>query len=266
MERKSLVAALALTVLPAFTASAATTFSFAGTLEGSNFGTFAAPFDLSPGTYDLSALGRFSLNFFFGPELTFSTMDIVTPLDQVAVKITPFAPRRREPRFCSDVLQRRYIYTALELTNSALWSLLFVATPDGENSFYEELTPEGPGFGNYLALSPVVPEPSTWTMMLLGFAGLGFVGYRASRKSAKVPLEQRRVAEILSPLASASRTRYGARLGPTARWPQIKHGYRPAKMKPVTADRSGSGGKGRRTERVSLCVHSGFVLSETAGA
>ncbi len=92
MERKSLVAALALTVLPAFTASAATTFSFAGTLEGSNFGTFAAPFDLSPGTYDLSALGRFSLNFFFGPELTFSTMDIVTPLDQVAVKITPFAP------------------------------------------------------------------------------------------------------------------------------------------------------------------------------
>jgi hypothetical protein len=28
-----------------------------------------------------------------------------------------------------------------------------------------------------------VPEPSTWAMMLLGFAGLGFVGYRASRRS-----------------------------------------------------------------------------------
>jgi hypothetical protein len=27
-----------------------------------------------------------------------------------------------------------------------------------------------------------VPEPSTWAMMLLGFAGLGFAGYRASRK------------------------------------------------------------------------------------
>jgi len=24
----------------------------------------------------------------------------------------------------------------------------------------------------------VVPEPSTWAMMLLGFAGLGFTGYR----------------------------------------------------------------------------------------
>ena len=29
-----------------------------------------------------------------------------------------------------------------------------------------------------------VPEPSTWAMMLLGFAGLGFAGYRASRKAA----------------------------------------------------------------------------------
>ena len=30
---------------------------------------------------------------------------------------------------------------------------------------------------------PPIPEPSTWAMMLLGFAGLGFAGYRASRKS-----------------------------------------------------------------------------------
>ena len=31
-----------------------------------------------------------------------------------------------------------------------------------------------------------VPEPSTWAMMLLGFAGLGVAGYRASRKRAAV--------------------------------------------------------------------------------
>ncbi len=30
------------------------------------------------------------------------------------------------------------------------------------------------------------PEASTWTMMLLGFAGIAFAGYRASRKSAAV--------------------------------------------------------------------------------
>jgi hypothetical protein len=29
-----------------------------------------------------------------------------------------------------------------------------------------------------------VPEPSTWAMMLVGFAGIGFAGYRASRRSA----------------------------------------------------------------------------------
>lgn len=37
----------------------------------------------------------------------------------------------------------------------------------------------------YLALpsAPTVPEPSTWAMLLIGFAGLGFVRYRASRRA-----------------------------------------------------------------------------------
>ena len=34
-------------------------------------------------------------------------------------------------------------------------------------------------------LAPTIPEPSTWAMMLLGFAGLGFAGYRkADRMSS----------------------------------------------------------------------------------
>ena len=40
------------------------------------------------------------------------------------------------------------------------------------------------GFAD-IAFRPI-PEPSTWTMMLLGFAGLGFVGYRTSRKAAAI--------------------------------------------------------------------------------
>jgi hypothetical protein len=32
--------------------------------------------------------------------------------------------------------------------------------------------------------SPAIPEPSTWAMMLVGFAGLGFAGYRVSRRTA----------------------------------------------------------------------------------
>ena len=54
------------------------------------------------------------------------------------------------------------------------------------------ITLSGPDASSYtLLLSPgigdsptSVPEPSTWDMMLLGFAGLGYAGYRASRKSA----------------------------------------------------------------------------------
>ena len=39
------------------------------------------------------------------------------------------------------------------------------------------------GKPGWVLYSPV-PEPSTWAMMLLGFAGLGFAGYRTSRKTA----------------------------------------------------------------------------------
>jgi hypothetical protein len=39
------------------------------------------------------------------------------------------------------------------------------------------------GFADNLSLTSV-PEPSTWAMMLAGFAGLGFLGWRESRKTA----------------------------------------------------------------------------------
>ena len=52
-----------------------------------------------------------------------------------------------------------------------------------------------PGTTQYFSLeNPVsishpptlAPEPSTWAMMLLGFAGLGFAGYRARNKALSV--------------------------------------------------------------------------------
>ena len=42
------------------------------------------------------------------------------------------------------------------------------------------------GFGFDLAVGGAVPEPSTWAMMLVGFAGLGFTGYRSRRTRADV--------------------------------------------------------------------------------
>jgi hypothetical protein len=45
------------------------------------------------------------------------------------------------------------------------------------------------GFDNFTVgleaqVNPGVPEPSTWAMMILGFAGIGFMGYRRRNKSA----------------------------------------------------------------------------------
>jgi unsaturated chondroitin disaccharide hydrolase len=38
------------------------------------------------------------------------------------------------------------------------------------------------GQPGWVLYSPTVPEPSTWAMMLLGFAGLGYAGYRRARE------------------------------------------------------------------------------------
>ncbi len=43
---------------------------------------------------------------------------------------------------------------------------------------------QGPFNAAFSLSGSVVPEPSTWAMMLLGFAGLGFAGYRRARKAA----------------------------------------------------------------------------------
>jgi hypothetical protein len=46
-----------------------------------------------------------------------------------------------------------------------------------------DITHQGPFDAAFSLNGNVVPEPSTWAMMLLGFAGLGFAGYRASRRT-----------------------------------------------------------------------------------
>ena len=43
---------------------------------------------------------------------------------------------------------------------------------------------------NYASANGLIfdtPEPSTWAMMVLGFVGLGFAGYRKGRKAAAIP-------------------------------------------------------------------------------
>jgi hypothetical protein len=61
--------------------------------------------------------------------------------------------------------------------------------PNIDLTFGYTLVADGSGgFGFDLAVGGAVPEPSTWAMMLVGFAGLGFAGYRSTRRRAAVGL------------------------------------------------------------------------------
>ena len=59
----------------------------------------------------------------------------------------------------------------------------FLVTPTGSAADLTFLFRDDPGF-DYLDSVNIaaVPEPSTWAMMLLSFAGLGFVAYRRQRR------------------------------------------------------------------------------------
>jgi uncharacterized protein (TIGR03118 family) len=65
------------------------------------------------------------------------------------------------------------------LVIDGLWALTIGNGANGGslNSLYFTAGPNGEGDGLFGSLT-VAPEPSTWAMMLLGFAGLGFAGYR----------------------------------------------------------------------------------------
>ena len=57
-----------------------------------------------------------------------------------------------------------------------------LVTITGLGAFTQVTFSTGPGNAFEFSLGSGVPEPSTWAMMLVGFAGLGFAGYRAQRK------------------------------------------------------------------------------------
>jgi hypothetical protein len=68
------------------------------------------------------------------------------------------------------------------------YSALVTASYHNDGRWATALTPVGENWPfNPSATQQMVvgaPEPATWAMMLIGFGGLGFAGYRASRKRA----------------------------------------------------------------------------------
>ena len=63
-----------------------------------------------------------------------------------------------------------YNLESLTFTAGSTNTLLFASQ--------DSASPYGPVIGG---VSIAIPEPATWAMMLLGFAGLGFAGYRKAR-------------------------------------------------------------------------------------
>ena len=60
----------------------------------------------------------------------------------------------------------------------------FDATPDEFDVALDSATEDIGSPFNFLQVKGAIPEPSTWAMMLLGFAGFGYVGYRNAKQAA----------------------------------------------------------------------------------
>jgi hypothetical protein len=63
-----------------------------------------------------------------------------------------------------------------------VFSFFGPTTPPTGNAYGERSADPSAGFGVGHFTLTAVPEASTWAMMIIGFAGLGMAGYRASQK------------------------------------------------------------------------------------
>src|SRR5271166_709695 len=78
----------------------------------------------------------------------------------------------------------RYWIGVSSLAGSAIFSSASTFTGVGvANEFYINANGEAPNnpFGPYVMRVVATPEPSTWALMLVGFAGLAYAGYRRAK-------------------------------------------------------------------------------------
>ena len=123
-----------------------------------------------------------------GPVLQFAWLDfadnLFTTINQVAITTADLADPQLELTLShdaagSDVITASYAFgTGNTLASFTGSSSVLGITDSSSNVFTPISDSVRSGFD---AFAPVVPEPSTWAMMLMGFAGVGFFGYRRAK-------------------------------------------------------------------------------------
>jgi hypothetical protein len=110
---------------------------------------FTQPFDLAAGHY------------FFVPQVELSSGDFfwLSAPRPIVAPGTPFPPG---------------------FTDLQTWTRDQFLEPDWLR-VGTDITGQGPFNAAFSLTGAMIPEPSTWALMLLGFAGLGFAGYRQSK-------------------------------------------------------------------------------------
>jgi hypothetical protein len=66
---------------------------------------------------------------------------------------------------------------------SNILTFAYTSLSDADHAGFQGLGDEGWGV-EQVAISAAVPEPTTWAMMILGFAGIGFMAYRRRNQSS----------------------------------------------------------------------------------
>jgi hypothetical protein len=129
-----------------------------------------------------------------GPVLQFAWLDVAanlfTTIDQIPITPAELADPQVELKLSlntanSDVITASYAFgsgNTLATFNGSLTAL--ASTNSSTDVFTPTLDSVRSGFTAFDPVPGAVPEPSTWAMMLAGFAGLGFLGWRRHARAA----------------------------------------------------------------------------------
>ncbi len=129
-------------------------------------------------TYSVASFNLGGLDFTLSPGVTAFSIDALelpTPANET-LDVYSSAPTSTSTTFLGAF--------ALFAPSTGAGAFFGLTSSDGDViGSVDLISPEFPAV-DQVQIGSAVPEPSTWAMMLLGFAGLGFAGYRTSRRTA----------------------------------------------------------------------------------